>query len=181
MTESRRPHAWAWLALAWLLVVGALAWQQAGFWREGRLDSDVLALLPGAHEDPRQAQANARLAEGGTRQVVVLLGHADWATLRRGAEAFSASLREGGHTVASGAASFGHGWLGVHGMRTAAARRGQGLAGRVLSAMAAEAARRGLTGVFLQVDASNQPALALYRRAGLTVAWRYAYWHPASD
>ena len=94
MTESRRPHAWAWLALAWLLVVGALAWQQAGFWREGRLDSDVLALLPGAHEDPRQAQANARLAEGGTRQVVVLLGHADWATLRRGAEAFSASLRE---------------------------------------------------------------------------------------
>lgn len=94
MTEARRPRAWAWLALAWLFAVGALAWQQAGFWREGRLDSDVLALLPGVHEDPRLAQANARLAEGGTRQLVVLLGHADWATLRRGAEAFGASLRE---------------------------------------------------------------------------------------
>ncbi|MFN3494064.1 MAG: GNAT family N-acetyltransferase, partial [Hydrogenophaga sp.] len=68
-----------------------------------------------------------------------------------------------------------------HGMRTAAARRGQGLAGRVLRAMAAEAARRGLPRVFLQVDASNQPALALYRRAGLTVAWPYAYWRPSAD
>ena len=61
MTEARRPRAWAWLVLAWLLVVGALAWQQAGFWREGRLDSDVLALLPGAHEDPRLRE---RLAHG---------------------------------------------------------------------------------------------------------------------
>ena len=29
MTEARRPRAWAWLALAWLVAVGALAWQQA--------------------------------------------------------------------------------------------------------------------------------------------------------
>jgi GNAT superfamily N-acetyltransferase len=89
-----------------------------------------------------------------------------------------ASVREQGHTVACGAASFGHGWLGVHGMRTAAARRCEGLAGRVLNAMAAEATLRGLTGVFLQVDAGNQPALALYRRAGFTLAWPYAYWRP---
>jgi N-acetylglutamate synthase len=100
-------------------------------------------------------------------------------TLSRATGTLFASVREQGQTVACGAASFSHGWLGVHGMRTAAARRGQGLAGRVLSAMAAEAARRGLTGVFLQVDASNQPALTLYRRAGLTVAWPYAYWRPS--
>lgn len=99
-------------------------------------------------------------------------------TLSRATGTLFASVREQGHTVACGAASFGHGWLGVHGMRTAATRRGQGLAGCVLKAMAAEATRRGLTGVFLQVDASNQPALALYRRAGLTVAWPYAYWRP---
>lgn len=94
MTEGVRSPVWTWLALAWLVAVAALAWQQAGFWREGRLDSDVLALLPGAHEDPRLAQANARLADGGTRQLVVLLGHADWATLRRGAEAFGLALRD---------------------------------------------------------------------------------------
>lgn len=99
-------------------------------------------------------------------------------SLSRATGTLFASVREHGHTVACGAASFGHGWLGVHGMRTAAARRGQGLAGRVLHAMAAEAARRELTGVFLQVDASNQSALALYRRAGLAVAWPYAYWRP---
>ena len=99
-------------------------------------------------------------------------------SLSRASGTLFASVREQGQTVACGAASFSHSWLGVHGMRTAAARRGQGLAGRVLQAMAAEAARRGLAGVFLQVDASNLPAQALYRRAGFTVAWPYTYWRP---
>jgi ribosomal protein S18 acetylase RimI-like enzyme len=102
-------------------------------------------------------------------------------SLGRASGTLFASVREHGQTVACGAASFSHGWLGVHGMRTAAARRGQGLAGRVLHAMAAEATRRGLAGVFLQVDASNQPAQALYRRTGFTLAWPYAYWRPAPD
>jgi N-acetylglutamate synthase len=94
-----------------------------------------------------------------------------------------ASLRENGHTLACGAASFGHGWLGVHGMRTAAAQRGRGLAGRLLRAMAREAAQRGIPQAFLQVDASNAPALALYQRLGFSTAWAYAYWRrpdPAS-
>lgn len=99
-------------------------------------------------------------------------------SLSRASDMLYASVRERGETVACGAASFGQGWLGVHGMRTAASRRGQGLAGRVLQAMGAEAARRGLPGVFLQVDASNLSALALYRRAGFTEAWPYAYWRP---
>jgi N-acetylglutamate synthase len=102
-------------------------------------------------------------------------------SLSRASGTLFASVREHGQTVACGAASFSHGWLGVHGMRTAASRRGQGLAGRVLHAMAVEATRRGLAGVFLQVDASNLPALALYRRAGLALAWPYAYWRPAAD
>lgn len=91
-----------------------------------------------------------------------------------------ASVRDGqGATLACGAAGFGQGWLGVHGMRTAASHRGQGLAGRVLCTMAQEAARRGIQRVFLQVDAHNAPALALYRRLGFQTAWPYAYWHLA--
>lgn len=97
-------------------------------------------------------------------------------SLARATGTLYASVREHGQTVACGAASFSQGWLGVHGMRTAAARRGEGLAGRILQSMAAEAGRRGLAGVFLQVDAGNLPAQALYRRAGLTLAWPYAYW-----
>ena len=90
------------------------------------------------------------------------------------------SLRLDGRVVASGAVSFGQGWMGVHGMRTAAAHRGKGLAATVLLTMAREARRRGIERVFLQVLADNTPALALYRRAGLTTAWPYAYWRPAA-
>ncbi|MDP2408122.1 MAG: GNAT family N-acetyltransferase [Hydrogenophaga sp.] len=97
-------------------------------------------------------------------------------SLSRATGTLFASLREDGQTLACGAAAYGHGWLSVHGMRTAASHRGQGLAGRVLQAMAEEALRRGIHRVFLQVVADNGPALALYRRLGLTTAWTYAYW-----
>lgn len=85
-------------------------------------------------------------------------------------------VEEGGAMRACGAASLTQGWLGVHGMRTEQAWRGRGLAGRVLKAMGMAAQRHGIARVFLQVDAANAPALALYRRAGLQTAWAYAYW-----
>lgn len=87
-----------------------------------------------------------------------------------------ASLRQGGHTLAGGAASFAHGWSSVHGMRTHAAHRGKGLAGRVLAGLADVAHQRGFTQVFLQVEADNPGAQALYQRAGFTTAWTYEYW-----
>jgi ribosomal protein S18 acetylase RimI-like enzyme len=97
--------------------------------------------------------------------------------LSRAAHTRFASVRDAqGRTLACGAAGFGHGWLSVHGMRTAVELRQQGLAGRVLLTMAREAARRGVKRVFLQVDAGNEAALALYRRAGMATAWPYAYW-----
>ena len=99
-------------------------------------------------------------------------------SLSRATGTLFASLREAGQTVACGAAAYGHGWLSVHGMRTAAAHRGQGLATRVLAAMAREARSRGIQRVFLQVDASNAAALSLYRRLGFVSAWTYAYWRP---
>lgn len=96
--------------------------------------------------------------------------------LSRGGDSVFASVREKGRAIAVGAGSFGHGWASVHGMRTDRARRGEGLAGRVLAGLANAAEVRGLTRVFLQVEEENAPARALYRRAGFETAWRYFYW-----
>jgi predicted GNAT family acetyltransferase len=85
-----------------------------------------------------------------------------------------------GQAVACGAASISHGWLGVHGMRTAAGYRRQGLAAAILRDMASQAQAHGLTRAFLQVDASNTSALDLYQRIGFRPAWRYAYWKVAA-
>ena len=97
------------------------------------------------------------------------------AALTRSLGAVYAAVREDGRTVAVGAASFGHGWGGVHGMRTAVDRRGRGLAGQVLAALGQAMIARGIDRVCLQVEEGN-PARGLYRKAGFTEAWRYRYW-----
>lgn len=99
-------------------------------------------------------------------------------TLSRAKGTLYASVREGGRTLAAGAMAFGHGWCSVHGMRTDQAQRGRGLARRVLAGLAQAAMSRGFERVFLQVDAANPPALALYRRAGFETRWQYRYWRP---
>lgn len=97
-------------------------------------------------------------------------------TLARAKGSLYASVREGGRTLAAGAMAFGHGWASVHGMRTDQGHRGRGLAGRVLAGLAQAALSHGFERVFLQVDAANPPALALYRRAGFETRWQYRYW-----
>lgn len=128
---------------------------------------------PGVLEDKADSQWMAMFLGPGLDQVD---GASRARALSRAENTLFASVREAGNTVASGAAAFGHGWLSVHGMRTHAACRGQGLARRVLITMAEEARRRGVARVFLQVDAGNAAALALYRRAGMVTAWPYSYW-----
>jgi GNAT superfamily N-acetyltransferase len=98
------------------------------------------------------------------------------ALLTRAKGSLFARVQDAGETVAVGVMSFGHGWAGVHGMRTAANRRGEGLAGRVLAGLAEAALARGIDRVFLQVEEPNASARALYDRAGLQIAWRYRYW-----
>lgn len=96
--------------------------------------------------------------------------------LSRSPGAVFGSVREDGEAIAVGAGAFGHGYLSVHGMRTRQARRGEGLAGRVLAALAVAAQARGVERCFLQVEEGNAPARALYARAGFVPAWRYLYW-----
>ncbi len=98
------------------------------------------------------------------------------ATLSRAPGALFASIREGDATVAAGMAGFSHGWASVHGMRTAQHCRGRGLAAQVLATLADAALTRGLERMVLQVEASNDSALALYRRAGFITGWTYSYW-----
>jgi len=97
-------------------------------------------------------------------------------SLARAKGSLYASVPEGGRTLAAGAMAFGHGWASVHGMRTDKAHRGKGLAGRVLAGLAQAALARGFERAFLQVDAQNHPAQALYRRAGFQTRWQYRYW-----
>lgn len=98
------------------------------------------------------------------------------AALSRSPGAAYGMVRENGRAVAVGAGSFGYGWVSFHGMRTEAAQRGRGLAGRVLAGLAGAAIQRGVSRAFLQVEEKNTGARSLYRRAGFATAWRYFYW-----
>lgn len=97
------------------------------------------------------------------------------AALTRSPGALYGAVREGGRTVAVGAVTFGYGWAGIHGMRTALDRRGAGFASRLLALFGSAALARGASRLFLQV-LENNPARELYRRAGFRDAWRYSYW-----
>ena len=102
--------------------------------------------------------------------------HSADAALSRGRTgAVYAAAREEGRTLAVGVASFGHGWAGIHGMRTDARCRGRGLASTVLAALGRAIQARGVDRVFLQVTEDND-ARSLYRKAGFQEAWRYRYW-----
>jgi len=61
-----KPLAWL-----WLIVVVALASHQWQFWRAGAIESDVLALLPVDNARPDVAAVGARIADLGSRQVIV--------------------------------------------------------------------------------------------------------------
>ena len=98
------------------------------------------------------------------------------AALTRAVDAVYGAVREGEATLAVGVAAFGHGWGSVHGMRTDKARRGEGLAARVLTGLARAAGERGTPQMFLQVEEANAAARSLYARAGFSTAWRYFYW-----
>ncbi len=63
-------------------------------------------------------------------------------------------------------------------MRTAPWARRRGLARRVLRSLTAWAQDAGARTAFLQVEASNGPAVGLYESEGFVTAYSYVYWRP---
>jgi ribosomal protein S18 acetylase RimI-like enzyme len=86
-----------------------------------------------------------------------------------------ASVVTGGETVAIGRLSVAAGWAGITAVDTDPRYRRRGLGTAVTAALAAQAARQGVSRVFLQVEADNAAAIALYARRGFTAVHRYHY------
>jgi ribosomal protein S18 acetylase RimI-like enzyme len=101
------------------------------------------------------------------------LGRLRALTVRRGEGARFAEVRLDGAPRAVGAAGALGDWTGIHGMRTDPGWRRHGLALRVLARLIGSATTPKL---FLQVEAANGPARALYARLGFLETWTYAYW-----
>jgi ribosomal protein S18 acetylase RimI-like enzyme len=75
----------------------------------------------------------------------------------------------GGLVVADGALA------GLFALRTQPPFRRQGLARRLVAALSAWAREQGAEQLYLQVEAENAPALALYAGLGFAAAYRYGY------
>lgn len=99
------------------------------------------------------------------------------ATLRRIPQPmFFARIDVDGQPAAVGACAVDSGWGGISVMRTSPRYRRQGLAGRIVAALLAAAAGAGATRSYLQVEAYNVNAVALYAKFGFREAYRYRYW-----
>ena len=84
-------------------------------------------------------------------------------------------VRDGGRVVACGQAVLDGELAGVFDMVTDDAARGRGLATRIVAELLSWARRQSATHAYLQVDAGNAPALAVYRKFGFATAYTYHY------
>ena len=86
-----------------------------------------------------------------------------------------ASVREAGRTLAIGRVAVAASWAGLTAIEVDPAHRRRGLATAITAALAAAAAAHGVAGIYLQVADDNEPARALYRRAGFADHHGYHY------
>jgi ribosomal protein S18 acetylase RimI-like enzyme len=84
-------------------------------------------------------------------------------------------LKRDGEVVACGQYAQEGALVGLYDVFTAPSARGQGLARLLCGHLLAQAAARGATTAYLQVDGDNQPARAVYRRLGFADAYTYHY------
>ena len=90
-----------------------------------------------------------------------------------------ARLDRGDQAAAIGACAVEGDWAGIFGMRTHPDHRRQGLASQILQALLAKSAAHGANAAYLQVEAKNTGAIALYEAFGFKTTYRYAYWEKA--
>ena len=90
-----------------------------------------------------------------------------------------ARLDRDGAAAAIGASAVEGDWAGIFGMRTHPDHRRQGLASQILNALLARAADHCAKQAYLQVEAKNTGAIALYEAAGFKTVYRYFYWEKA--
>jgi ribosomal protein S18 acetylase RimI-like enzyme len=81
-----------------------------------------------------------------------------------------------GEPAAAGRGVVDSGWLGIFNMATLPAFRRRGAASAILAALAKWASSLGATNSYLQLEADNAAAPALYEKAGFTTAYEYSYW-----
>lgn len=86
-----------------------------------------------------------------------------------------ASIRQGSSTLAIGRVGVADGWGGLTAVEVHPRHRRAGLATAITAALAAAAESHGATRLYLQVEEANQPARALYARAGFTDHHGYHY------
>ncbi|HEY5360282.1 MAG TPA: GNAT family N-acetyltransferase [Streptosporangiaceae bacterium] len=86
-----------------------------------------------------------------------------------------ASVREEGQTVAIGRVAGDAGWAGLTAIETHPGHQRRGLATAVSATLAALAADRGATGLYVQVEEENTGARALYGGIGFCDHHRYHY------
>jgi ribosomal protein S18 acetylase RimI-like enzyme len=80
-----------------------------------------------------------------------------------------------GELLACGQWAAEAGLVGLYDIVTAPEARNQGLASLLCEHLLSQAASAGADMAYLQVDAGNAPALAVYRRLGFVEAYRYHY------
>ena len=120
-----------------------------------------------------EAAAAGHGDERGTRRRVLSYGEL---LVRIGPRGAVAVVRDADGAVAgTGFVVAERGWAGVFGMGTRPLMRRRRVATRLLHALAEQASRLGAKRLYLQVEADNVPALALYAHAGFDAAYGYHY------
>jgi ribosomal protein S18 acetylase RimI-like enzyme len=87
-------------------------------------------------------------------------------------------LKRAGEVLACGQFAIEGRFVGIYDVFTAPAVRGRGFARLLCSQLLADAASRGATTAYLQVEGDNAPARAVYQRLGFADGYAYHYRTP---
>lgn len=129
-------------------------------------DVRVSATMP-PEFDAALAAASRNASEYDERQSIAL---------RAPQPAAFAMIEREGRVAAIGMSAAAGELAGVFLMRTAPEARRQGFGRRIVTALMASCHRWGARTAFLQVEADNAPAIALYESAGFTPLSTYRFW-----